>query len=127
MDDEGVLDPWAAEWLAANPYISAPLEELMPEVLELGRSPVGAPPTREIATVTDEVVDGVPIRIYQGTVPPRGSSSTFTEAVSLSEALGSWTMSLVNWPMVRERWSCRSSIALLPSIPIPPHSMTVRR
>jgi acetyl esterase len=70
--DEGVLDPWAAEWLAANPYISAPLEELLPEVLELGRSPVGAPPTREIATVTDEVVDGVPIRIYQGDDPPTG-------------------------------------------------------
>jgi acetyl esterase len=70
--DEGVLDPWAAEWLAANPYISAPLEELLPEVLELGRSPVGAPPTREIASVTDEVVDGVPIRIYQGDDPPTG-------------------------------------------------------
>ena len=72
MDDEGVLDQWAAEWLAANPYISAPLEELMPEVLELGRSPVGAPPTREIATVTDEVVNGVPIRVYQGDGPPTG-------------------------------------------------------
>ena len=72
MDDEGVLDPWAAEWLAANPYISAPLEELVPEVLELGRSPVGAPPTREIAMVSDEVVDGVPIRIYQGDGPPTG-------------------------------------------------------
>jgi acetyl esterase len=72
MDDEGVLDVWAAEWLAANPYISAQLEELLPEVLELGRSPVGAPPTREVAHVTDEVVDNVPIRIYQGDGPPTG-------------------------------------------------------
>jgi acetyl esterase len=72
MDEEEVLDAWAAEWLAANPYISAPLEELVPEVLELGRSPVGAPPTREIANVTDEVVDSVPIRIYQGVGPPTG-------------------------------------------------------
>ena len=72
MDDEGVLDPWAADFLAANPYITAPLETLVPEVLELGRSPIGAPPTREIATVTDESVDGVPIRIYQGDAPPTG-------------------------------------------------------
>jgi len=72
MADEGVLDVWAAEWLAANPYISAQLDELLPEVLELGRSPVGAPPTREIAKVTDEVVEGVPIRIYQGDGPPTG-------------------------------------------------------
>jgi acetyl esterase len=77
MDDESVLDPWVADWLAANPYISAPLEELVPEVLELGRSPVGAPPTRQIASVTDEVVDGVPVRIYQGDAPPTGVVAYF--------------------------------------------------
>jgi acetyl esterase len=72
MDDEGVLDPLVADWLAANPYISAPFDELLPEMLELGRGPVGAPPTREIASITDEVVEGVPIRIYQGDAPPTG-------------------------------------------------------
>jgi acetyl esterase len=72
MDDEGVLDPWVAEWLAANPYISAPMEELVPEVLEMGRSTVGAPPTREIASVTDEVVEGIPVRIYRNEEPPTG-------------------------------------------------------
>ena len=72
MTDEGVLDAFAADYLAANLYLSAPMEQLVPEVLELGRSPVGAPPTREIASVTDEVADGVPIRIYQGDGPPTG-------------------------------------------------------
>jgi acetyl esterase len=72
MTDESVLDPWAAEWIAANPYISAPLEELAPEALEMARGPVGAPPTHEMASVTDEVVEGVPIRIYQGDAPPTG-------------------------------------------------------
>ena len=32
----------------------------------------GSPPTREIATITDDDVDGVPIRIYQGDGVPTG-------------------------------------------------------
>ena len=42
------------------------------ELLELARGPVGFPPTRDIATITDDVVDGVPIRIYQGAGVPTG-------------------------------------------------------
>jgi acetyl esterase len=72
VDDEGVIDPWVAEWLAANPERAAPLENLSPEILELARGPVGFPPTREIADIDDELVDGVPVRIYRGERPPTG-------------------------------------------------------
>jgi acetyl esterase len=70
--DEGVLDPWVVEWMAANPERATPLDDLPPELLELARGPVGFPSTREIATVTDDDVDGVPIRIYQGNGAPTG-------------------------------------------------------
>src|SRR4051812_5676616 len=70
--DEGVLDPYVREWLDANPMYGAALEELSPEILELARSPIGAPPTREIAHVTDELAEGVPVRIYQQDGEPTG-------------------------------------------------------
>jgi len=31
--DEGVLDPWVVDWMAANPELATPLEELDPEIL----------------------------------------------------------------------------------------------
>ena len=72
MDDEGVLDPRVAEWLEANPMMATPFEDFSPEMLALARGPVGAPPTRTIARVTDDVVDGIPIRIYEHDHPPEG-------------------------------------------------------
>ena len=72
MADEGVLDPWVVEWMAANPERATPLDDLPPELLELARGPVGFPPTRDIATISDDDVDGVPIRIYQGDGAPTG-------------------------------------------------------
>ncbi len=72
VDDEGVLDPWVSEWMAANPQRSTPFEDLSPEMLELARSPVGFPPTREIAHIEDEVVGDVPVRIYRGDGPATG-------------------------------------------------------
>jgi acetyl esterase len=72
MSDEGVLDPWVVEWMAANPERATPFEELIPEILELARGPHGFPVTREIAHVTDEVAGDVPIRIYQGDGEPTG-------------------------------------------------------
>jgi len=72
--DEGTLDPYVAEWFAANPMYTSPMEEIIPELLELARSPVGAPPTREIAGVRDEVIeqDGcrVPARVYRNDGEP---------------------------------------------------------
>ncbi len=69
-DDEGVLDPWVAQWLEENPVAS--FDDFSPEMLALARGPVGAPPTREIANVTDDVVDGIPVRIYRGEGRPSG-------------------------------------------------------
>ena len=70
--DEGVLDPWVADWFAANPMFLTPLPDLSTEVLELARSPVGGPPTREIAHVTDDVVGGIPVRMYELESAPTG-------------------------------------------------------
>lgn len=67
--DEGVLDPWVAEWLEENPL---PAIAESPELLPLARGPQGGPPTREIASVTDETVDGVPVRVYVGDTAPTG-------------------------------------------------------
>jgi len=67
-----VLDPRVVEWFEANPMMSEPFEDFSPEMLALARSPVGAPPTRAIARVTDDAVDGVPVRIYQHDHPPAG-------------------------------------------------------
>jgi acetyl esterase len=41
-------------------------------MLALARSPIGEPPTREIADINDEVVEGVPVRIYRSESPPTG-------------------------------------------------------
>jgi acetyl esterase len=70
--DEGVLDPWVADWMAANPERATPMEDFPPELLELARGPVGFPPTREIASIADDVVDDVPVRIYRGAGTPTG-------------------------------------------------------
>ena len=71
-DDEGVLDPWVAEWMEANPQRATPFDELIPELLELARGPWAEPPTRDFAEVVDDEVDGVPIRIYHHDGPVTG-------------------------------------------------------
>lgn len=65
--DEGVLDPWAQQWLASNSW-----DMTSPEMLALSRIPIGAPVTRPIETVTDEKVGGIPVRVYVGQGPPTG-------------------------------------------------------
>lgn len=60
MNDEGVLDPWVAEWLAANPR---PFKIM--DIYTLARSKdLIFPTTVEVAHVADDEVDGIPIRIY---------------------------------------------------------------
>ena len=59
--DEGVLDPVAAQWLQDNTW-----EMTSPDVLALSRLPFEAPVTRPIASVTDERVGDVPVRVYAG-------------------------------------------------------------
>jgi acetyl esterase len=70
--DEGALDPQVVEWFEANPMMAQPFEDFSPEILALARSPVGAAPTRHIARVTDDAVDGIPVRIYEHDNPPTG-------------------------------------------------------
>jgi acetyl esterase len=70
--DEGVLDPWVVEYFEANPERATVFDTLDPEILELARGPVGFPPTREIASIVDDEVDGIPIRIYRNEEPPTG-------------------------------------------------------
>jgi acetyl esterase len=70
--DEGVLDPWVAEWIEANPMRARPFEDLSPVWLALARGPVGFPVTRDIAHIADEVVGDVPIRVYRDEGPPTG-------------------------------------------------------
>src|SRR5439155_21319498 len=72
VEDEGVLDPRVVEWFEANPMMSEPFEDFSPEMLALARSPVGGPPTRAVARVADDVVDGIPVRIYEHDHPPAG-------------------------------------------------------
>jgi acetyl esterase len=70
--DEGVLDPWVAQWMEDNPMRATPLEDLDPEILELARGDYAFEPTKEIAEITDETVGDVPVRIYRNASPPTG-------------------------------------------------------
>ena len=72
LEHEGEIDSWVSEWIKANPLRATPFEDLSPELLELARGPSGPAPTRKIAHVRDEVVEGVPVRIYRGHAPPTG-------------------------------------------------------
>jgi acetyl esterase len=74
MNDEGVLDPWVADWIAANPLRATPFDTLDPEILPLARGATGFPAAREIAIarISDESVHGVPIRIYEHDAPATG-------------------------------------------------------
>lgn len=72
MAEEGVLDPWVEEWMKANPERATPLEVLDPEILELARGPWAFPPTRDMADIRDDEVDGIPVRIYRPVDRPTG-------------------------------------------------------
>lgn len=63
--DEGVLDPWVADWISEYGAMMEQPDEPSPEYLAAARMPTCPFPTRDIAKVTDEVVAGVPIRIYE--------------------------------------------------------------
>jgi acetyl esterase len=70
--DEGVLDPWVTAWLDENATMMEPPHEYTADYLEAAR-PRDCPfPTRESAKVTDEVISGVPVRIYEHDHAPSG-------------------------------------------------------
>ncbi len=76
-DPEGRLDPEVRTWLDANPVYATPLEVLDPDILALARGPVGAPPTRPMAEVTDTEMAGVPVRVYRPDAPTQGVVAYF--------------------------------------------------
>jgi acetyl esterase len=67
--DEGTLDPWVASWLETNPL---PGDDFSAEFLAMARGSFDLPVSREIADVRDDVVAGVPVRIYEHGVPATG-------------------------------------------------------
>ena len=72
MVDEGTIDPWVAAWLEEDPQRGVPFADLSPEMLELARGDYNTPPEREIDHVSDEVVEGIPVRIYRNDGDPTG-------------------------------------------------------
>jgi acetyl esterase/lipase len=69
MADEGVLDPWVAQWLAANPL---PGDDFSEEFLAMARGSYELPTRHEIAEVRDEIIAGVSVRIYEHAEAPTG-------------------------------------------------------
>ena len=63
-----MLDPWVAEWLEANPIP----DDFSPEAVVLARGSFDLPVHRAIARVHDEIIAGVPVRIYEHDVEPTG-------------------------------------------------------
>jgi acetyl esterase len=70
--NEGVLDPWVADWLAANAAMMQQPDEYTSEYLAMARPSACPFPTQPVAKVTDDVVDGVPIRVYEHDGEPTG-------------------------------------------------------
>ena len=71
--NEGNIDPWVTDWLIANEAMMAPPEGgYTTEYLAEARSPTCPFPLYEVASVTNETVDGVPIRVYQPLAPAGG-------------------------------------------------------
>jgi acetyl esterase len=70
---EGVLDPWVADWFKTNPMPGRADGELTQEMRELGRGPVPpTPSTRQVHRITEEVVSGIPVRVYEHEGLPTG-------------------------------------------------------
>jgi acetyl esterase len=69
--DEGVLDPWVAKWFADNPAMAAPRDECPPEILDLARGDFAMIAGPEVAKVSDAVVAGISVRLYEHDHPPK--------------------------------------------------------
>lgn len=69
MPNTDDLDPWVADWLAANPL---PTDDFSPEMLALARGSFDIPFTRDIARVHDSMIADTPVRIYEHADRPTG-------------------------------------------------------
>jgi len=70
--DEGVIDPRLIAMREDNPFLFQPFADLSPDMLALARGPAFGEPSRPIARVTDDEVDGIPVRIYEHDDEPAG-------------------------------------------------------
>ena len=71
-EPDDTLDPWVVQWMADNPLRSGVFDTLDPAIVSLARGDNPFPVTREIARVTDDEVEGIPIRIYEHEAPATG-------------------------------------------------------
>lgn len=66
MNDEGVLDPWVADWLTANPRTFK-----MMDIYTMARgNDLVFPISREIASVIDDEIEGIRVRVYEAVAAP---------------------------------------------------------
>ena len=70
--DEGVLDPWVAEWFAANPMLAEPRDDWSREMLALARGDFPIAEGPPVAKVSDDVIAGVRVRVYEHEHAPTG-------------------------------------------------------
>ena len=71
-EPDDTLDPWVVQWMADNPSRSGVFDTLDPAIVSLARGDNPFPVTREVARVTDDEVEGIPIRIYEHEAPATG-------------------------------------------------------
>jgi acetyl esterase len=64
-----VLDPWVARWLEANPL---PADDFSPEFLALARGSFEIPVSQQITRVHDEMIEQIPVRVYEHATEPTG-------------------------------------------------------
>jgi acetyl esterase len=68
--DEGTLDPWVEEWLLQQ---FGTTKAVLAQAVQAGTLPeFPAPPVRDIASISDQTVGGVPIRTYAQPAMPSG-------------------------------------------------------
>jgi acetyl esterase len=70
--EEGVLDPWVADWFAANPALAEPRDDWSPEMLALARGDFAITEGPPVAKVGDDVIAGVRVRVYEHDHTPAG-------------------------------------------------------
>jgi acetyl esterase len=66
------IDPWVVDWFDQYGEVMDRPEEYTPEVLDMMRPTAPEPPTTDVGTITDEVVAGVPVWIYEPHEEPTG-------------------------------------------------------
>jgi acetyl esterase len=59
------VDPWVVDWFRENGHIMDQPEEVTPEYVAMTRPSLPEPPATDVGSISDEVVAGVPVWIYE--------------------------------------------------------------